>query len=99
MSRLESADTIEAKVGAKRHPTEHLGRAVSATQRVYILHSQKCLARGIDLRECEYSQALDYGIELIVWAEFQDVPVVLGIDAEYGDLEPLRVVAEAGGES
>lgn len=99
MTRLESADKIEAKVGAKRHPTEHRGRAVSVTQRVYILHSQECVARGIDLRKCEYSEALDLGIDLAVWGDFQDVPVVLGIDAEYGDLEPLRVVAGAGGES
>lgn len=84
---------IEAKVGAKRHPTNHLGRAVSAEQRVYILHSKECVARGIDLRKCEYSIALDTGIELLIWADFQDVPVVLGISDEYDDLEPLSVVA------
>lgn len=93
MSRLEAADKIETKVGAKRHPTNHLGRAVSAEQRVYILHSQECVARGIDLRKCEYSIALDTGIELLIWADFQDVPVVLGISDEYDDLEPLSVVA------
>ena len=40
MSRLEPADTIEAKVGVKRHPTDHVALAVTAEGRVYILHSQ-----------------------------------------------------------
>lgn len=93
MSRLESARSIEAKVGAKRHATEHLGRAVSATERVYILHSTSCVASGIDLRDCEYSDALDLGIDLAIWAPFQDVPVVLGIDPANNDLVPVRAVA------
>lgn len=92
MSRLEPADTIEAKVGAKRHPTDHLGRAVSAIERVYVLHSQECVARGIDLRDCEYSIALDLGIDMGIWEAFQDVPVVVAIDPEYEDLAPVRIV-------
>lgn len=79
MSRLEAADKIEGIVGAKRHPTDHLGRAVSAEQRVYVLHSAECLASGIDLRECEYSLALDRGIEHAIpwsgWRRVQDRPV------------------------
>ncbi len=89
MSRLESARTIEAKVGAPRHAAQHLGRAVSAEQRVYVLHSAECLARGIDLRSCEYSTALDQGIDLDIWADFQDQVVELAIDPENGDLLPL----------
>lgn len=88
MSRLESADTIEAKVGAQRHETAHLARAVSVTKRVYVLHSKECVARGIDLRECEFSYALDLGVDLGVWAEFQDRPVFVTISDEYCDLEP-----------
>jgi hypothetical protein len=88
MSRLEAADKIEGIVGAKRHATDHLGRAVSAEQRVYVLHSAECVASGIDLRKCQYSEALDLGIDLGVWADHQDVPVKLLIDEEYGDLTP-----------
>lgn len=89
MTRLESADKIEGIVGAKRDATQHLGRAVSAEQRVYILHSEECRARGIDLRKCEYSIALDYGIDLDIWEDFQDRVVTLAIDADEGDLLPL----------
>lgn len=88
MSRLESAATIEAKVGAKRHPSEHLGRAVSATERVYVLHSDECVARGVDLRECEFSLALDEGIDLEVWDRYQDRPVLVVVDADSGRLHP-----------
>lgn len=63
MSELVDASQIEAIVGARRHPTEHLGRAVPEEQQVYILHSQKCLDSGRDLRECPYSLALDRGID------------------------------------
>lgn len=90
MSRIESAKKIEGIVGAKRHATDHLGRAVSVEHRVYILHSQECVASGIDLRDCVYSDALDIGIELLVWAEFQDIAVTLRIDDEYGDLTPTQ---------
>lgn len=100
MSQLESADTIEAKVGTERRPLLHVARAVSSEQSVYILHSKACVARGIDLRACEYSEALDRGIDLDAWEGFEDVPVVVKISDEYFDLEPLRVVApqtDAGG--
>lgn len=92
MTRLESADKIEGIVGAKRHATDHLARAVSAEQRVYVLHSQECSASGIDLRECAFSIALDDGIDLGVWADYQDAPVVVAIDDEYDDLVPSRVL-------
>jgi hypothetical protein len=92
VSRIESADSIEAKVGAKRHATEHRGRAVTVTERVYVLHSAECMASGIDLRRCEFSKALDLGIDLGVWAGHMDVPVVLGIAFAVGDLYPMRDV-------
>lgn len=75
MSDLVPGDQIEQIVGAPRHPTEHIGRAVSAEQVVYVLHSQACLDSGIDLRECPYSVALDKGIEdRVPWASWRRVP-------------------------
>ena len=79
MSDLVDRSSIEEIVGAQRDQTEHLGRAVSTEQTVYILHSQQCLDSGIDLRECRYSAALDRGINLKVWEDLQDRPVVLGV--------------------
>jgi len=75
MSDLVPADRIEAIVGAVRHPTGHIGRAVSAEGTVYILHSQECRDSGVDLRECPYSLALDFGIDPGGWVE--DAPVRL----------------------
>lgn len=77
MSDLVPADQIERAVGARRHSHQHLGRAVSAEQRVYVLHSWECKESGIDLRECEWSLALDRGIEPTDWDGYEDQPVVL----------------------
>jgi len=77
MSDLVPADRIEAIVGAARHATDHIGRAVSYEATVYILHSQECRDSGVDLRECPYSLALDLGIDLSAWVE--DAPVRLAI--------------------
>ena len=88
MSDLVPVDEIETIVGAKRHPIRHIGRAVSAEQQVYmyILHSAACRAdhdAGVrDLRECPYSRALDAGIDLARWDEYQDMPVVLGFETD-----------------
>lgn len=59
MTNFVPADQIERIVGARRHATHHLGRAVSAEQAVYILHSVACKDSGLDLRECPFSLALD----------------------------------------
>jgi len=75
MSDLVPADRIEAIVGVARHPTDHIGRAVSAEETVYILHSQECRDSGVDLRECPYSLALDFGIDPGAWVK--DAPVRL----------------------
>lgn len=77
MTDLVPVDRIETIVGATRHATDHIGRAVSAEQTVYILHSRDCRGSGVDLRECPYSLALDLGIDLGAWLE--DVPVRLAI--------------------
>lgn len=73
------ADRITEIVGAVRHATRHIGRAVSAERVVYILHSHRCLSSGIDLRQCKYSIALDRGIDTDEWTE--DVPLPLAIVA------------------
>lgn len=86
MSELVPAEQIEQIVGAHRHRTLHIGRAVSAEQTVYILHSHECRDSGIDLRECGFSIALDRGITAGRWVEIEDRPVLVGI--EYGRLVP-----------
>jgi len=80
MTNIVSPSRIEEIVGVRRHRQAHYGRAVSAEQTVYILHSQRCLDSGIDLRECRFSVALDHGIKLETWAgDLQDRPVILGV--------------------
>jgi hypothetical protein len=81
------ADQIEQIVGVERHPNVHYGRAVSAQQIVYILHSQGCLDSTPDLRDCAYSRALDRGIDLDAWVE--DEPVALMIEFD-GRLFPAE---------
>lgn len=88
MTDLVPADYIEQIVGARRHPTNHLGRAVSSESRFYILHSQECRDSGIDLRDCPYSQALDLGLNETRWSYSADQPVRLAITGG-GDLAPV----------
>ena len=85
MTDLVPADQIEQIVGARRHPTHHLGRAVSGEQTVYILHSAACKDSGLDLRECPFSIALDRGILVGEWIEDEAVSLVV----ERGSLIPL----------
>lgn len=91
MADLVPAEKIEGIVGVARHDRLHLGRAVSAEQRVYVLHSRACLDSGIDLRECVYSVALDWGILLGDWVDMEDRPVSLEI--ERGRLVPFAAVS------
>lgn len=91
MSELVDSDSIEAIVGAKRHLTDHLARADSETEMVYILHSQECKDRYTDLRECPFSIALDRGIKhptpWSTWRQTQDQPV--RVEVVNGYLVPL----------
>jgi hypothetical protein len=89
MTDLVPTEDIERIVGVERHQTAHYGRAVSAEQTVYILHSHDCKNSGTDLRECRYSTALDRGILMAQWAEHQDVPVKLWVDGGSERLVPL----------
>jgi hypothetical protein len=91
VTQIEPAETIEAVVGAPRHAVDHIGRAVTAEQRVYILHSERCRARYADLRECPYSLALDRGIDVEEWAGFEDQPVKLWIRVRTMRLIPLHL--------
>lgn len=77
-TRLETPDRVERIVGALRDTEQHIARAVSAEERVYILHSHDCVNSGRDLRLCPYSLALDRGIDLGSWVE--DVAVFVTID-------------------
>lgn len=77
MSELVDADEIEGIVGVERHPTNHYARAVSSEQTVYILHSQQCVDRGQDLRDCMYSLALDRGIDPDEWVEDEPLRVMV----------------------
>jgi hypothetical protein len=79
MTDLVPDEDIERIVGVSRHYRLHYGRAVSAEQTIYILHSKRCKDKGIDLRECRYSIALDRGIPMAAWTGHEDVPVELGI--------------------
>lgn len=91
MTELVPPTEIEGIVGAKRHPRVHIGRAVSAEQTVYILHSQRCLDIFADLRKCRFSLALDRGIDAGgAWAGQQDKAVFLGVWD--GRLVPIRDV-------
>lgn len=76
MTDLVPPEDIERIVGAPRDRIMHLARAVSSEEKVYLLHSQACLDRGGDLRDCEHSKALDGGIDPAEWERFEDVPVV-----------------------
>ena len=80
MSDLVPPEDVERIVGVARHESEHRARAVSAEQRVYVLHSHECLRATPDLRDCPYSLALDNGIVAADWIE--DEPVVVGIAHE-----------------
>lgn len=79
MTDLVPAEDIERIVGTERRYQAHYGRAVSAEQAVYILHSKRCLASGTDLRDCRFSVALDRGIDPKSWDGYEDVPVALGV--------------------
>ena len=92
MADLVPAEDIEGIVGVKRHRQAHYGRAVSAEQRVYILHSQRCLDSGVDLLECRFSVALDRGIDIRHWDGDEDRAVVLVV--WNGALRPLPASPE-----
>ena len=66
---------IEEIVGVPRDPVDHIARAVTEGEEVYLLHSSDC---G-DIYVCEYSLALSYGIDLVVWQHYADIPTAVKI--------------------
>lgn len=98
MAELVDPQSIEQIVGVDRHATEHYGRAVSAEQRVYVLHSRACVDSTPDLRDCPFSVALDRGIAhpaaRASWRRLLDRPVVLHI--RYDGLLVPDLVAHMG---
>lgn len=97
MTHLLTAAEALANVGVNRHPTLHYGRADTATEEVSILHSQKCLDSGIDLRDCRFSTALDSGIDERDWFEHMDQPIALEVWGS--QLVPLPVARGGKAES
>lgn len=59
MSDKVLADQIEGIVGRRRDSDRHYGRAVSDEEVFYILHSDRCLRKYQDLRDCPFSLAMD----------------------------------------
>lgn len=72
MTTLVPRKLIEETVGTRRQNKLHVGRMNSKENAFYILHSKECLESGIDLRDCEYSVALDNGIK--DWDGWEDNP-------------------------
>lgn len=82
MSQLQSASDVLAVVGVERQATVHYGKLLDGE--VWILHSQECLdaaANGGDLRDCDFSKALDVGIDPRQWHEGVACP--LRVDTRY----------------
>lgn len=79
MTDLVPNHKIEQIVGHKRHQRIHFGRAESAERIMYVLHSYNCLEQNPDLRECEFSVALDNGLDMDFWEDCQDEAVPLSI--------------------
>ena len=96
MSEEVPMHLIEGIVGSPRHPTQHIARAVTEEERVYILHSENCesFVYGISLLDCKYSVALTRGIDLTTWEGSFDVPVIVRINLE-GELIPRKKVPKS----
>ena len=95
MTEPVAPEDIEEIVGTVRNPYIHYGRAVSADDTIYILHSTQCLDSGVDLTECPFNVALGHGIWWKDWAGYEDQLVVLTVIA--GRLVPIAQEGVADG--
>lgn len=68
-------ENIEEIVGVPRDPVDHIARAVTEEEVVYILHSSVCE----DIYTCEYTEALDRGIDLNIWQHYADTPIAVEV--------------------
>lgn len=59
MTNIVPSEDIESIVGTFRRRYTHIGYADSNTGTFYILHSEICKETCPDLRDCDYSVALD----------------------------------------
>ena len=89
MTDLVPPEDIEKLVGLLRNSWRHVGRAVPEDDIFYIMHSHECLARDIDLRECEFSIALDRGLWKTDWRDYENCPCELKIN-KAGRLVPAK---------
>lgn len=73
----------------ERPEGDHLGYARSEVEAVYVMHSRACLRTPHQgsLLDCEYSLALDEGIDTERWKDHQDT--VVKIEIEDGRLVPV----------
>lgn len=93
MTELVPADEIEDLVGHKRHARAHYVRLDFGEETAYILHSKLCIDSGIDLRQCEFSLALDRGVDPSEWGFEAEIAKV-----REGKLCPM-VIGNSNGET
>lgn len=84
-----AASEIETLVGIERHRARHFGRADSVRGKFFILHSDACRRAALPLADCDFSLALERGINEADWYGHEDRPVALWFD-EDGRLIPHR---------
>jgi len=86
----EDVDRVFSSRGVNRHTNVHVAIALSEDQTVYVLHSKKCLERTGGRFDCEFTDALQWGIEVDDWVE--DVPLVCVVNPLSGLLDPVMWV-------
>lgn len=90
MTEPVDPNDIERIVGAPRSTYEHMGAIRGGT--VYIMHSKRCVRQTPDLRECDFSRALDLGLRPQDWDGQEEQPVVLRFGDRINDAGDQRLV-------
>jgi len=94
MSNLVNSKEIEEIIGAPRNRKAHFGKLITAEDKIYIMHSYECVFKNEDLRQCEFSKAMDHSTPEKLWNKFEDKTVLLGVMS--GSLVPLLELNEEG---
>ena len=89
MSDRVDSDKIEEIVGTYRRIYAHVARCVDDEQKVYLLHPHNCKDRYDDLRDCEYSLAMDNGVDRDLFGDGPTMVSVVG-----SKLVPTRLLTE-----